>query len=46
MDTDSFISYIKKHIYVDIARGVKKICDTSKYELERPLTRGENRKSY
>ena len=41
MDTDSFIMHIKTE---DIANDVEKIFDTSNYEINRPLTTGENKK--
>ena len=46
MDTDSFIVYIKTdYIYKDIAEDVETRFDTSSYELDRPLTKGKNKKS-
>ena len=45
MDTYSFIINIKtKDVYEDIADDVKKRFDTSSYEVNRPLTAGENKK--
>ena len=45
MDTDSFIVYIKtEDIYVDIAKCVETNFDTSNYGLDRPLSKGENKK--
>ena len=45
MDTDSFIVYIKTDdIYKDIAEDVETRSDTSNYELDRPLLKGENKK--
>ena len=45
MDTDSFIVYIKtENVYADIAKDVEGRFDTSKYELERPLPKGKNKK--
>ena len=42
VDTDSFIVYIKtEHIYRDIAETR---FDTSNYELDRPLSKGKNKK--
>ena len=44
MDT-GFIVYIKTDdIYKDIAEDVKTRFDTSSYELDRPLTKGKNKK--
>ena len=46
MDTDSFIVYIKTdYIYKDIAEDVETKFDTPKYELDRPLPKGKNKKS-
>ena len=46
MDTDSFIVYIKTDdIYKDIAEDVKTRFDTSNYEFDRPLPKGQNKKS-
>ena len=45
MDTDSFIAYLKTDdIYKDIAEDVESRFDTSNYELDRPLTKGKNKK--
>ena len=45
MDTDSFIAHIKTNdIYKDIAEDVETKFDTSNYELDRPLPKGENKK--
>ena len=45
MDADSFIFYIKtKYVYVDIAKCVETRFDTLSYELNRPLSRGRNKK--
>ena len=45
MDTDSFIVYIKADgIYKDIAEDAETRPDTSNYELDRPLPKGENKK--
>ena len=45
MDRDSFILYIKTDaIYKDIAEDVQTRFDTSNYQLERPLPKGENKK--
>ena len=42
MDAKSFTVYIKtKDIYIDIAKDVERRFDTSKYELETPLSRGK-----
>ena len=44
MDTVSFIVYIKTgNIYKDIAEDVETRFDTSKYEPDRPLTKGKNK---
>ena len=46
MDTDSFFVYIKTdNIYKDIAEDFETIFDTSNYELDRPLSKGKNKKS-
>ena len=46
MDTDSFIMNIKtEDFYKDIANDVEKRFDTSNYEVDRPLSRGKNKKS-
>ena len=45
MDTNSSIVYIKTNgIYKDIAEDVETRFDTSKYELDRPLPKGKNKK--
>ena len=45
MDTDSFVAYIKTDdIYKDIAEDVETRFDTSNYELNRPIPKGENKK--
>ena len=45
MDTDSFIVYIKTDdIYRDIVEDIETRFDTSNYELDRPLPKGENEK--
>ena len=45
MDTDSFIVYIKTDdIYKNITEDVETRFDTSSYELDRPLPKGENKK--
>ena len=44
IDTDSFTEYKKADdIYKDIAEDVETRFDTSKYELDRPLTKGKNK---
>ena len=44
-DTDSFIRNIKtKGFYEDIGKDVEKRFDTSKYEVDRPLLIGKNKK--
>ena len=44
-DTDSFILYIKMDdIYKDIAEDVETRFDTSKYELDRSLSKSKNKK--
>ena len=44
-DTDNFIVYIKtNYIYRDIADVAETKFDTSKYELDRPLRKGKNKK--
>ena len=46
MDTDSIIVHIKtKYIYADIAEDVETRFDTSNYELDRPLSKVENKKA-
>ena len=45
MDTDSLIVYIKANdIYKDIAEDMETRFDTSNYELDRPLSKGKNKK--
>ena len=45
MDIDIFIINIKtEDFYEDIANAVEKICDTSTYEVSRPLPTGKNKK--
>ena len=45
MDTDSFIISIKTDdFYEEIASDVKKIFDTSNYQVNRPLSTGKNKK--
>ena len=45
MDIDSFIVYIKTDdIYKDIGEDVETRFDTSNYELDRPLSKGKNKK--
>ena len=45
MDTNSFIVYIKTEgIYVDIPKDVETRSDTSNYKLDRPLSKGKNKK--
>ena len=45
MDTDSFTVYIKTdHIYKDVAEDAETRFDTSNYELDRPLSKGKNKK--
>ena len=45
MDTDSFIMNIKtEDFYKDISKDVEKRCDTSNYEVNRPLPIGKNKK--
>ena len=44
MDTSSFIVYIKSEdIYPNTAKDVEKRLDTSNYELDWPLPKGENK---
>ena len=46
MDTDCFIVYIKKEaISADIAEDVEARLDTSNYELDRPLLKGNSKKN-
>ena len=45
MDTDSFIIHVNtKDFYEDIANDVEEKYDTSNYIVERPLSRGMNKK--
>ena len=45
MDTDSFIMNIKtEYFYKDITNDVEKRCDTSNYEVDRPLSTGKNKR--
>ena len=45
MDTDSFIMDIKTNdFFKDIANDVENRCDTSNYEVNRPLPMGQNKK--
>ena len=45
MDTDSFIMNIKtKYFYKGISSDVDKRCDTSNYDVNRPLPTGKNKK--
>ena len=44
MNTDSFIIYIKKDIYVDIAKNIETKSDTWNHESERPLPKWKNKK--
>ena len=45
MDTDSFINHVKTHdIYKDIAEDDETRFDISNFELNRPLTKGKNKK--
>ena len=45
MDTDSFMVQVKSEdIYTYLAGGLKKIIETSKYELKNPLPIGKNNK--
>ena len=45
MDTGSFIAHLKTDdIYKDIAEDVERIFDTSNFELDRPLSKGKNKK--
>ena len=46
MDTDSFIVHVKTDdIYKDIREDVETRFDTSHFEIDRPLPKGENKKS-
>ena len=45
MDADSFIMHIKtENLYKDIANDAEKRFDISKYEVDRPLPAGKNKK--
>ena len=47
MDKGSFIVYsftVKHDIYKDIAENIETRFDTSNYELDRPLSKGKNKK--
>ena len=45
MDTDIFVIHLKTDdIYKDIAEDVETRFDTSNFELERPLPKGQNKK--
>ena len=45
MDRDSFIAHVKTDdVYKDIAEGGKTRFETSNFELNRPLTKGKNKK--
>ena len=45
IQTDSFIPFIKtEDIYSDIAKDVENRFDSSNYELDRPLSKGKNKK--
>ena len=45
MDTHSFIMHIKTEaLYEDIADDVEKLFDTSKYEFDRQLPKGKDKK--
>ena len=45
MDTDSFYVHVKTNdIYKDIAEDVETRSGTSNYELDRPLSKGKNKK--
>ena len=47
MDTDSFIVYIEvDDIYKDIAEDVETRFDTSNYELDRPSSKGKNKRVF
>lgn len=44
LDTVSFIVYIKtKVVYADLVKDVEKRFDTPNYEVDRPLSVGENK---
>ena len=44
MNTDSIIVVKTDDIYIEIRKDVETRLDTSKWELERPLPRGKNKK--
>ena len=45
MDTDSFIIYIKsENVYEDFENDLEKWFDTSNYEVDRPHSKGMNKK--
>ena len=45
MDTDSFIAYVKTDdLYKDIAKDVETRFDTSNFKIDRPLSKGKNKK--
>ena len=45
MDTDSFIVYIKTDdIYSDISKDFETKFDSSRYEFDKPLPKGKNKK--
>ena len=44
MDTDSFVVYIKKDFYVDIAKNIETRSDTWNHESERALPKWKNKK--
>ena len=47
MDANSLILQLKgDYIYKDIAKDVETIFDTSNYELDRPLSKGTNKKVF
>ena len=46
MDTDNFVVHIKTDdIYKNIAQDFETRFDTSIFELDRPLSKGKNKKS-
>ena len=45
MDTDSFIDHLKTNdIYIDIVKDVETRFDTLNFEIDRPLSKGKNKK--
>ena len=45
MDTDSFIDHVKTNdIYIDIVKDVETRFDTLNFEIDRPLSKGKNKK--